>query len=435
MSAMSSVFTNEIPVFKALYYEGKCFNLSTEDTMYLDVLGKYKLTAEDEETLDRRKIEIEKLDWLWDQIRNTDEDDFIKLGEILQSIETEESKAIAIDILKRSKCNNLLSRYVAFLKEQVDKRLKTLNLKYDGYLINYQTSIPRLIHDRVFKGITITLYVYGDCPEHYHDYRVSTYSTTTYNFGSEILSDTFKKNIVGSLNTIKGMDFNILNIIKLFVNENKLIEHSVEFKERTDYRYLLRFKDYRNKDFIVMMCQDYNWSHSNNKYPVNVIKISTWDVTKQLFVTETIDSYKITSLPIPKYEYGKIIKQSNISFSYRVTDQSFRHFLPRYDFVKALEEIISLTGNISYFCNQCARNADPNVIQKEYVSDTQINKKIEQILYPLIHRANNTQGNDLNVIFNKDFTKDKYGNLRPWVIRDFIDYLSILGIKNIKNII
>ncbi len=118
INSMLSVFDDTIPVFKALYYEGKCFNLKNEDDIYYNIIGKYKLTKEDELILIQREIEIEKLDWLWDEIRNIKYENkgFEEIGKYLHSINSEESRKIAIDILTKTNCKGILQNYIAHIK-------------------------------------------------------------------------------------------------------------------------------------------------------------------------------------------------------------------------------------------------------------------------------------------------------------------------------
>jgi hypothetical protein len=172
MNTLLCVFNDTIPIFKALYYEGKCFNLGSEDDSYYKTIGEFKLTQKDKNILHSRKIEIEKLDWLWDRIRqakDNEEDNLEDIVKAIQGISSEECRHIVIDIFSKSNCkNNILKNYISFINSKINKRLKLLNLKYNGYLIKYETEIPRLIYDRVFKGIIIKFYVLdNEYPEIY----------------------------------------------------------------------------------------------------------------------------------------------------------------------------------------------------------------------------------------------------------------------------
>jgi hypothetical protein len=74
--------------------------------------------------------------------------------------------------------------------------------------------------------------------------------------------------------------------------------------------------------------------------------------------------------------------------------------------------------------------------QEEFVEiiDDKINKKLEQLLYPIIYLSNKNDTDTLSIRFNKEFTKDEIGKLQPWLIKNFINVLERIGITGINNI-
>lgn len=446
INSMLCVFTDTTPSFKALYYEGKCFNLTDEDDLYVKTIGKYIITKSDEEYLKSKEIEIEKLDCLWEETRKIifQNKGFEDIGNLIRAISQGEGRKIAIDILSKKQCgDSILNKYVSFLKSNVDKRLKLLNLKYNGYLIKYETEIPRYIYDRIFNGIIIKFYIPdNDNPEIYQTYN--------YDFKDEILSIVLKNRIDFVVTHLSSANNSLLHIINVLKLNNKVIDSKLHYKERTDYVDSIYFEDYRNSRFIL-------YDHKNiskNKFAdvfdgfINDIEFIDlrdcrgyiYGNALNVFITETEDSYGFSyNIPV-KYKFNNIFKQDNINLTYKSWDKSFK-FLPRYDFVKTtqfLEEILdTIRKNICSLERDFYQTEYANKIYQDgtiiEISDLEINKKIEQLLYPIVFESNRCDSDSLNIIFNKDFTKED-NRLKLWVIKDFIYILNKFVNIHINNI-
>jgi hypothetical protein len=433
INSMMCVFEDSIPTFKALYYEGKCFNLNDEDKLYYDTIGEYKLTKSDKETLKIREKEIKNLDWLWDEIRKIkyENKDYEGIGNLIRSISTEEGRQIAINILSRVKCGgSILYNYVMFLKDKVDRRLKHLNLKYNGYLIKYETEIPRLIYDRVFKGITIKFYVLDDdIPEIYHTYK--------YDFKEEILSNKLKERIDYEIKKLSNNHDLLLHILDILKLNNKIVDSKLHYKDNTDYVDAIYFTDYRNNNYLIYK-DYYSLDDINSIFIAENIKLIRLGYLSSLniFIVETQDSYEFKNRITVKYKYNQIFKQNNINLTYLNIDKSYK-FLPRYDFVKKVKELLEIQINITDFINNYITDEHYSKIYNESVieiSNSEIDKKIEQLLYPMIYISNQCNTETLNIRLNKDFTKGSEGFTQGWLIKDFIAVLYGLDIKNINNI-
>jgi hypothetical protein len=339
INSILCVFNDLIPTFKALYYEGKCFNLKDDDDFYYKNIGKYKLTQNDKNVLHSREIELEKLDYLWEEIqkiRNEDKD-YNEIGNLIRAISSKESRKVAIDILSRAKCgNSILQNYITFIKSNIDKHLKLLNLKYNRYLIKYETEIPRLVYDRIFNGIVIKFYIPDDnSPEICQIYD--------YNFKDDILSDSLKQridNVVEDLSTTHELLLKVLNILQI---NNKILNYKLNYKENTDYINAIYFEDYRNKCFVLS--RDYYNIEGFKRYNPNsfesLLDENTSFITlnyiymynkQSFYITETLNSYELNRISsnFIRYKFIKFIKQENINMSYFYMDK----FLPRYNFVK-----------------------------------------------------------------------------------------------------
>lgn len=452
MNSILCVFSDTVPTFNALYYDGKCFNLNEEDDFYYKTIGKYKLTEYDKKILQLREIEINKLDYLWEEIQKVkyENKDYNEIGNLIRSISSEESRKIAIDILSRVKCGgSILHNYVSFIKDKIDKRLKLLNLKYNGYLIKYETEVPRLIYDRVFNGIIIKFYI----PD---DDNPEIYQTYDYDFKDEILSNTLKHRIDSVVKEISATHDVILKILNVLQLNNKINNFKLNYKENTDYIDTIYFEDYRNKCFVLSnKYYDKNsFKQDNPNIFNNLINDNTIFITlsnmyfynsyESFYITETEDSYKLNKInynQFIKYKYNNLIKQENINFSYYKNDNNSK-FLPRYNFVIITSELNSLIEKIKENINNIRRNfIDTDYFTKIYkdketieIIDNEINKKLQQLLFPITYLSNKNNSGILNVRLNKDFTKDKLGKTRGWLIKDFIETLECIGVTGVNNI-
>ena len=440
INSMMSVFDNSIPTFKALYYDGKCFNLNDEDKLYYETIGEYKLTKYDEIVLEIREEEMNKLDWLWDEIRKIkyENKDYNEIGNLIRSISSEEGRKIAIDILSRVKCGgSILQNYVNYIKSNIDKRLKLLNLKYNGYLIKYETKIPRLIYDRIFDGIIIEFYVLNDDePE--------IYKTYNYNFKDEILSENLKYRIDNEVKRLLSSNDLLLHLLEVLKSNNKIINHKFHYKESTDYIDAIYFEDYRNNKYVIY---DYGYYHHNEtivnfkRIFGNIIDDNTISINlnyikynSDVFVVETENSYNFINKLTLKYKYDKIFKQDEINLTYLKIDKTFR-FLPRYNFIEKINELKKLQDDIYCFVSNYSFHNKKFYLKEVHknhifeITDLNINKKIEKLLYPMIYISNKCELSSLNIIFNKEFA-----NNEPWLIKDFIEILEDFNIVNINNI-
>jgi len=449
INSMMCVFDNSIPTFKALYYEGKCFNLNDEDNFYYKTIGEYKLTKHDKNYLESRKVEMENLDHLWEEIRKIkyENKDYSEIGNFIRSITSEEGRKIAISILSRARCgNSILGNYVAFIKDKIDKRLKLLNLKYNGYLIRYETEIPRLIYDRIFNGITIKFYIpnngyNSDVPEIAYTYNFS--------FKDEILSNTFRNRTNTAVEKLLSTHNSLLKVLDIFQKNDKIINYKLNYKENTDYINAIYFEDYRNKCFVLSKgyyskttFQEHNTNVFNNLIDNNTMFIGLHYLSENFYIEETNDSYNFNFVnsrdKFIEYKFNKLIKQNILNLSYYFVDKS----LPRYNFIKVTSELNDLLDKIEENIKDIKRNFhNTEYYTKIYksgenikISDCDIDKKLNQLLYPIIYLINKCVYEELNIQLNKDFTKGLVGDFKLWLIKDFINVLDRVGVTNINNI-
>jgi len=136
---------DKLPVFNALFYDGKCFNVKkrSDDGKYHDIIGKYKenILRKVDKIDDKLKERLQKLDWFWDDVfrYKKGEKDIEYMADLIDSID-EEDKDIVEDILKKPRCNNLYRKYEDFKYN----KLKLRNINFCNNLINNYSNIIML---------------------------------------------------------------------------------------------------------------------------------------------------------------------------------------------------------------------------------------------------------------------------------------------------
>ncbi|MEK4824615.1 hypothetical protein NSS71_08650 [Niallia sp. FSL W8-0951] len=108
----------KVPKFKALFYEGKCFNTKRNDSYY-NTIGKHKEYLYKYENDEKIKSRIKQLDWFWDDVIRYKEGnkDAIEMAMIIDTFSTDD-KDVIMSLLKKAICGNLYSEY---------KRIKSLD--------------------------------------------------------------------------------------------------------------------------------------------------------------------------------------------------------------------------------------------------------------------------------------------------------------------
>ena len=242
---------------------------------------------------------------------------------------------------------------------------------------------------------------------------------------------------------------NAKRIAKIFdMNKDKIIDYQLDYILDDTYRNLLYFKDYRGISFIIYTSDDY--IHNGNKQLcINKKKYSEFSfiepnlymstaLNENIFIIEKEKSYVIdTEINIPlQYKYQKYFDNKKINLSFRRYNDWV--YLPRYDFIKATSNLNDVMKQIELFKKseqdkinkKLTSEYKNNIIQfdKFNITNEDINKEINRILYPISYRYEKSNNDEVNLIFNVDFTR-----CRPWLIKDFIVALDKIGIKNVYN--
>lgn len=111
------ILKNRIPAFKALFFEGKCFNTKKNNTYY-NTIGKYKEEKLKGKVDDELKERLRKLEWFWDEIVSYKKcgADIERINILIDSVPKEDMELI-LKILSKTNCTDVL-------KDCMELRLK-----------------------------------------------------------------------------------------------------------------------------------------------------------------------------------------------------------------------------------------------------------------------------------------------------------------------
>lgn len=121
-----------IPKFKALFYNGKCFNVKKNDTYY-NTIGRYKEEVVDSfSNNEEMKERIRRLDWLWDDILKykNNEKNIEDIFFILDHFNTEDENLVS-SILKKQNCVDIYREYIQHRSRYYKERLNGIIKQYN----------------------------------------------------------------------------------------------------------------------------------------------------------------------------------------------------------------------------------------------------------------------------------------------------------------
>jgi hypothetical protein len=202
------------------------------------------------------------------------------------------------------------------------------------------------------------------------------------------------------------------------------------------------FKDYRNKEFIIyddayIGMKGYEklliFKELQRNKGIQCIRID-FDDKENIYVVEEEDTYKFKNRIKGEYQYSKYFDNPQINLSFKKINNTYIE-LPRYNFVNVTKTLESLIKEIKELERTYFNDFECNKIcEIPYITNKEIDNKIKNLLYPMMYVADRRKQESLNLILNINFTKGE-GKLKPWIIKDFIEVLQLLKIKNINNII
>ncbi|EKS4345232.1 hypothetical protein QB607_003236 [Clostridium botulinum] len=159
--------SGKLPVFKAKYYNGKCFNVKRKNNSYYNIIGKHKERLMEKGEYDSHKKDLERLDWLWKDVvkYKQKEVDIEYMTNLIDSVENEVEKELLKEVLSKPRCNDLYYDYLESKSKKIYKVIKEIANKL---LLN---EINKYIKNS-YRGISI-LDPSDNC---YCFYEISRYS-------------------------------------------------------------------------------------------------------------------------------------------------------------------------------------------------------------------------------------------------------------------
>lgn len=209
---------NNIPTFKALFYEGKCFNTKRNDTYY-NTIGKYKEKMSKSTINNVIKERIRKLDWFWNDVFRfkKGEIDISDLAIVIDSVDKED-KEILDKILSKNMCQNILSEYLQYklnnhfsiILNEIKKNHKQEHLEF------IKAEVTNDYYYNVLKGYILILHKDENC---WHKYEMNKFSP---------------EEIVSIYNRVVEQNISYITNCKKIDNYNKKLELILECIENSD---------------------------------------------------------------------------------------------------------------------------------------------------------------------------------------------------------
>ena len=236
---------DKLPVFKALFYDGKCFNVRkrSDDGKYHDIIGKYKenILSKADKNDNKLKERLQKLDWFWDDVfrYKKGEVDIEYMTELIDSIDERDDKDIINAILRKPKCIDLYKNYLYFKTENIKKEIINYFQSNDEL---YRISISEVKKSLYNNYLTSEIEIHNINDNCYSSYDIFRYSL-----------EEIKSKINECINRIKirqqikiDLEFAknniyIKNAIQNIDSKYKLIDENYYFYNRFGYEQNVNF--------------------------------------------------------------------------------------------------------------------------------------------------------------------------------------------------
>jgi len=238
------VLRDKVPTFKALFYDGKCFNVKSGD-VYYSIIGRYKegkLQGVIDEELKER---IRNLDWFWEDVvrYNQKEVDIEHLVNALEYVDDEEAEVVAV-ILHKLKCSLIYKDYInkkssiihKSIVERFDKLYSDLSYEITTYCPEKSYSVRNPSPQICFKDLKERCY---------HSYNMHRNSMQKI---SNLIEDQLKA-IFKREEKIKDM---------YHLRSNKFIESAVKIINGRYQQIDANYSFYSRFSYIQNVCLNYN---------------------------------------------------------------------------------------------------------------------------------------------------------------------------------
>lgn len=131
---------DRLPMFKAKYYNGKCFNVKRTNSTYYNIIGKYKESLIQQGLYKNNEKNIKQLDWFWKDIARykQGEVNIQYMVDLIDNIIGDEEKQVIKKILNKPTCSKLNGDYIKFKLSKIYNKLLSMlhenNIYNDKYL-------------------------------------------------------------------------------------------------------------------------------------------------------------------------------------------------------------------------------------------------------------------------------------------------------------
>ena len=315
-----------LPEFKALFYDGKCFNTKKND-LYYNTIGKYKESSYKQQCDIEQKEKIKRLDWFWKDVNKykKGEIDIEYLVDIIDLNEKDE-KDIITDILNKQSCVSICKDYINYKTDKVYKIINdNIDILEDYFSIN-KFGIFKDYNDKLKGGVE------------FHDLKERSYSQYDVNkYTINQILDNVKSNINDILLRIKREkeldiareNLHIKNVINKLEKEYKLIDPLYHLYDRFVYGLYISF------------CYNYDVKVDIDLNEEDSIIYSYDENFIEQFIKGKIDVYMNCIKPIKNKEYiVNILNNLNVFYN-KITSVHKRE----------ISKKVGKRKRISYFVN------------------------------------------------------------------------------------
>ncbi|RYI30592.1 hypothetical protein EVU96_09255 [Bacillus infantis] len=243
---------DNLPTFKALFYNGKCFNTKRNDTYY-NTIGKYKEVKLNGKANKELKERLHKLDWFWDEIfkYKKNQVELSDLVDLIDSIEGEERK-IVNEILIKNRCKDIFKDYY--------------NYKLDNSYRIVKNHLLEHLDKDYLKLLDRSLIDYGKYMEAFIEiesyyWRDGSRIRFPYRLGSKGIAD--RLNIENySQSELNAQILRLMNLnIKYIKHDNEIYEYNSKVKECID--------SIKSNERLLKLIYNLN-KRGNLKYSINI---------------------------------------------------------------------------------------------------------------------------------------------------------------------
>lgn len=250
---------NEVPTFKALFYNGKCFNVKRNDTYY-NIIGKYKEEKLKELMNNDIKERVQKLDWFWEDILRYEKGEINKekIFDVINII-NHRDKNIVKEILRKTKCSLSWDDYIEHRINKFDMEFRN-SIMFNIY--DYQLE-KKFKHNRI-EDVTIHF------KNKYYRNRSLNFSINLEEFSLNLIElkinnltngidnfmsivDNFNRFLVFSLKCLKCLRIKSLFTLSISICKNK----SGKFYGELLFEYIGKYK-IGLKEFAIRIYDDTN---------------------------------------------------------------------------------------------------------------------------------------------------------------------------------